>query len=178
MHNFIKGTLGSFVIHLLFGLLAFALVYFYTSDFNHASEALLDQLKDVDEPEAEAMVYLAAARDQLVGWIWPVMTASFLCSLLFLGLAERTMPSTPAQRQSKMGLWTVLLIVLFFFASGWWWFAVASPEADFAMQFGNYVTTLIATGLLALLGYYLATAMFVKTTMVPSVPFAPVLRGK
>ncbi len=178
MQNFIKGVLGAFAIHLVFGLMAFGLAFMFTSEFNSASESLLAELADADDAEAQVLAYLLAARDQLVGWIWPAMGVSFLSSILFLGLAQQTMPGTQVEAQSKKGLWTGLMLGMLLFAIISWYFLVAAPEAGFALLFTNYAMILALTFLLVLLGYYLSTAMFVKSTMVPSVPGATLLRGK
>ena len=114
----------------------------------------------------------------LCGFSPGAIGVSFLCSVLFLGLAQRTMPSTPAESRAKKGLWTALMVLVLLIAIIWWWFAVGSPEASYALLFGNYAMILTATFLLVLLGYFLSTAFFVKSTMVPSVPLAPLLRGK
>ena len=172
MQNFIKGVLGSFGIHLVFGLMAFGLVFLFTSDFSNASEAVLLETQNASDPN------LAVAREQLASWIWPAIGVSFLCSVLFLGLAQRTMPSTPAESRAKKGLWTALMVLVLLIAIIWWWFAVGSPEASYALLFGNYAMILTTTFLLVLLGYFMSTAFFVKSTMVPSVPLAPLLRGK
>lgn len=178
MQNFIKGVLGSFGIHLVFGLMAFGLVFLFTSDFSNASEAVLLETQNASDPNLAVLDYLAVAREQLASWIWPAIGVSFLCSVLFLGLAQRTMPSTPAESRAKKGLWTALMVLVLLIAIIWWWFAVGSPEASYALLFGNYAMILTATFLLVLLGYFLSTAFFVKSTMVPSVPLAPLLRGK
>ena len=178
MQNFIKGVLGSFVLHLVFGLLAFGLVFLFTKEFGNASEELLLVLVDAEDQEMQVMAFLTEARNQLGEWVGPVMGVSFLLSVLFLGLAQQTMPSTPAEAKSKFGLWVGLLVLLFIIAAAWWWFAVGSPEAGYALVFGNYALIVISTFLLMLLGYFLSTAVFVKSTMVPSVPGASLLRGK
>ena len=178
MQNFIKGVLGSFGIHLVFGLLALGLVFLFTSDYSNASEAVLLDTQGNDDPNRAVLEYLAVSRAQLVGWIWPAMAVSFFNSVLFLGLAQRTMPSTPAESRSKKGLWTILMVVVMLITAIWWWFAVAAPEASYALVMGNYAAILTTTYLLVLLGYFLSTAFFVKSTMVASVPMAPLLRGK
>ncbi len=178
VQNFIKGVLGSFVLHLVFGLLAFGLVFLFTQEFGNASEELLLQMADAEDQEVQVMAFLSEARDQLGGWIAAVMGVSFVFSVAFLGLAQRTMPSTPTEAKSKFGLWVGLLVLVFILAVIWWWFAVGSPEAGYALIFSNYALIMIATFLLMLLGYYLSTALFVKSTMVPSVPVASLLRGK
>lgn len=178
MQNFIKGVLGSFAIHLIFGLLAFGLAFWFTQEFGNASETLLLELADADDSEAQVLAYLIAAREALASWIWPAIGVSWALSVLFLGLTQRTMPSTPAEAASKKGLWTGLMVLMVIIAIIWWWFAVGSPDAGYALVFSNYALIVLATFLLALLGYFLSTALFVKSTMVPSVPLAPLLRGK
>jgi hypothetical protein len=178
VQNFIKGVLGSFVIHLVFGLLAFGLVFYFTSEFGNASEAVVLDTQEASDPNQAVMDYLAISREQLAGWIWPAMGVSFVSAILFLGLAQRAMPSTPSEARGKKGLWTGLAAVMLLFSIIWWWVAVASTDASFALLFGNYAMILTATFLLVILGYVLSTAFFVKSTMVPSVPLAPLLRGK
>jgi hypothetical protein len=178
VQNFIKGVLGSFAIHLIFGLLAFGLVFLFTSEFGNASEEVVLQTQNASDPNLAVLDSLAYAREQLASWIWPAIGVSFLSAVLFLGLAQRTMPSTPSEARGRKGLWTGLMVGLVLFSAIWWWFAVASTDASFALLFGNYALILLTTFLLVILGYFLSTAFFVKSTMVPSVPLAPLLRGK
>lgn len=177
MQQFIKGVLGSLVVHVLFALLAFGLVFWYTSEYAFASEALLLELADADDADAQVLIYLETARQQLATWIWPAMGVSFLCSILFLGLADRHMPSNPTEAGSKKGLWTVLLIVNVVIAIIIWFVAVSMPDTSYSLIFSNYAVIILVTFLLLLLGYFLSTAFFVKRTMARSVPLAPMMRG-
>lgn len=177
MQHFIKGVLGSLAIHVLFALAAFGLALWFTSEYSHASEAVALEFADADDAESQVMIKLEMARAALTAWIWPAMVTSFLASVVFLGLADRTMPANPTQAGSKKGLWTVLLLVNLAVALILWFVLVSQPDAAYAMLFGNYALVVFATFTLVFLGYYAATAGFVKRTMARSVPLAPMMRG-
>ena len=177
MGEVVKRILGTSSVHLVLAILIFGAVIFLASDYEDASEQLRLQLNEVDDPEAQVLGYLASAREQLTSWVFTSLGFGWGMSVLFLAIAQRDMPPTRTAGAARKPLWAILLFLSLIFSLGMWWWLLKVPEAGFALLFSNYAS-LIFGGLIGVfLGYFLGTALFVKTSMKPSVPLAELMKG-
>jgi hypothetical protein len=165
----------AFLVHLALAIVAVAVIYWMTKDFEDASELVRNTVGSDENAESGALAYLAEARADLLAWLLGSMLASWLASSLFLALAQRHEPRIDSEARKMFGLWGVLLILTLGLSALIWWRRVSLVEAGGMLISSNYIT-IIATGVVAtFLGYYLVTGMAVKPTMKPSVPGASVL---
>ncbi len=159
------------VIHALVLALALLLVWLLTSHYTDANDSVRSQYSD---PQSVASL-LDIARGQLFSWSCACSGIGFLAACLFIGVAQRRHPASPAEGGSQLWLWVLLFLALLLFTAISWYPAVYSAGAGASLTPGSYLLAVITVGAGALLGYFLATALTVTLTMKPSVPLAGLL---
>src|SRR5688500_5860367 len=95
----------AFLLHLLLGAVAVAVLYWLTANFEDASETLRASVGTAEDAEASVLAYLAEARSSLFGWAIGSMAASWLASTLFIAIAQRHEPRFDREAKQKFGIW-------------------------------------------------------------------------
>jgi hypothetical protein len=162
----------SLLIHAAVLALAVTLIYFLGGGQDAVAES-------VRERYADRPAQLEAIRSdsvwQMIRWCIYALAASWIFSGLWLLLAERHMPRTPREGAQKQGLWVMLLIASLVAMAILGWANVFRHNVQSDLAADTLTTGMLVVGLSTFLAYFLATAMSVKTTMRPSVPFAGLL---
>nr|WP_137676485.1 hypothetical protein [Parerythrobacter lutipelagi] len=172
----VKGILGTIGVHLVLALALFGLLYMFTDSFSDASESLLINTQNSDDASRIVLDALESARSDLFGWAWQTLLVSCIAAILFLFSAHRTMPQTPKDKSSRLWLWTLLFVVILVAMGFAWWRTISIPAIADPIDPGSYAITIATLVGLTILGFWLCTALFVKATMVKSVPLGFVLR--
>jgi hypothetical protein len=133
----------------------------------------------VRERYADRPAQLEAIRSdsvwQLVQWAIYALGASWLFASLWLAIAERQMPRTPAEGASKQGLWVILLLATIAATVVLGWSQVFRKNVQLDLATATLTSGMVTIGLAAILAYFFGTGMSVKNTMRPSVPFSGLL---
>lgn len=179
MGNIVRGALGALGVHLAGLAVALGFAWLWTNDFGDASQEITVREDGSTANVAEVLADLNDAFSVVViQWLVPVFIIGLICALLFLIRSAGAEAAETPQRAALKPLWTVLLFVDVILAIVLCWINVISPDAAYAMISGSSALLLVFGVVLVLLAYFLSTALFVKTLMVPSVPLAPLIRGK
>jgi magnesium-transporting ATPase (P-type) len=163
-------VIKSFFLHLLILLAALGLVYLIVAGQESLSPEL--RLRYQGRPPAVLLGLVENARGTLMMWVFTCFLVSWLSSSLFLAMAERSRPANEREAANKKGLWAGMLVVTLAAIAFTAWLNLIEPGVSIALASGTFMTALLVGGILAVLAYYLATALAVKLVMRPSVPLA------
>jgi uncharacterized membrane protein len=109
---------------------------------------------------------------RLITWCIIALAASWLFASIWLWMAERHRPATPAEGAAKLGSWVLMLITALIAMAVIGWSVIWRNNVQLDVAAGTLTLGMIVVGIATFLGYYLGTAMSVKTTMRPSVPLS------
>jgi hypothetical protein len=172
MAEAIRRAMLSFLLHLALAGVMFGLMIWITSGFNDASEELRTQYSE----EAVVLALLGDARWQLLYASLGSLVVSWLCSALFISIAENKSPHGDREAAGLFPLWAGLLFVVLTLAALMWWNQVVLADIVRLIASGHFVLAIIATTLSLLIGYWAGTGLFVKSPMRLSVPLARLFR--
>jgi magnesium-transporting ATPase (P-type) len=166
------------LIHVGWFILAAGLLYVAGAGESALSDATRDQYRDnpalIDQIRTDALWHL-------LNWAFLSLAASWLLASLWLFIAERQRPRTPAEGAAKRGLWVILLLVTLAAMAAIGWSRLAQTGVTMDLAASTMTTGILTVSFTVLLAYFTATAMSVKQVMRPSVPFSSILpnvRGK
>lgn len=109
---------------------------------------------------------------RLITWCILALAASWILSSVWLWIAERHRPATPAEGAAKLGAWMLMLIATLVAMAVIGWSVIWRNNVQLDVAAGTLTLGMVVVGIATFLGYYLGTAMSVKTTMRPSVPLS------
>jgi len=149
-------------------LLGFLFIYWRGQDPSIVSSASLGQSTD----PALVEVLRGDAQSAATQWWLMVVAAVAVCAAVWLVLALRRRPQTPAQARSGGTSWWLLLLLALLAAFGAGYLVYVNDLVAAAWRLG-----MIAAGTAVVpVAYWLITALGVQNEMAPSVPFATALR--
>jgi hypothetical protein len=162
----------SLVIHAVFLAVAVALILF----IGGGEDAIADSVRAryADRPDQLDAVRSDAVW-HLIQWAIYALSIGWLFSSLWLAIAERQMPTKPAEGAKKKGLWVLCLLADLAALAATGWVIVFKVSVQLDLAAGALTGGMMIVGVGTLLAYFLATGMCVKATMTPSVPFCGIL---
>ena len=177
MGNIVKGILGAFVTFLLTVAMAVGVTFMSTDSYDDASDAVRLDFNGAAASADEVMLDLEDAWSALFEWQLVLFVVGFVIALIFLIRTATATAATPKDRRRFKPMWVILLLVSFAVAVATWFFLVVSPEAAYALAFGNYALVVASSFVLFLIAFYVSTAFFVSSLFAPSVPLSAQIRG-
>ncbi len=157
------------VVHVIVFLVLFGLLYFMFGGQDAMSDQLRNQYSDnpdaLDSIRSATMWRIIRAGALIMSWSW-------IMSALWLLIAERQRPSTPAQGASMTAAWVIFLVVTLIGYTAMSWWVVWRSTASIDLAPWVFSTGAIVIFFAAFLAYYFGTAISVKTVMRPSVPLS------
>lgn len=165
----LRSIVSVVVVSALFAAVGFGLIFWRAQDPALVETTAIGRSFD---PAVLEMLRSQAA-SAVMGWWGLVVLAVAGSALLWLLLAGRRRPQTPAQARSGALSWWLLLAIALLAAAG----AGATVYANDIVAAGWRMGALLAGVLAAPVAYWLATAFGVANEMAPSVPFATAIRG-
>ncbi len=169
LNSLLPKWLLSLLIHAVAAGVAAGLIHWVGSDERVLAQALLTRL--TDNPIAIQQT-LEDTRSALILAAVLTFGAGFLCSALWLLIAERSAPVDNDSARSQTGSWAGLLLLALLLGLILWWVQIWMPLISHNLVAGVLVKTVPAVLAGAALAYYLATGLLVKNAMRPSVPLA------
>lgn len=162
----------SLAVHIVFGLLLYALAVLLLSDFDSASQSLREQYE-----EAEVMQLLAASRTTIVAWYASSLALSWVFSAIFLWVANYRQSAVRHRSNERLAMpvW-VVMFVLSIAATALLWFRMVSL-ADVATMLldGDYLLLVSLGELGQALAMWAGSGLAVTLALKPSVPLAETL---
>lgn len=166
--------LGTLLVHAAVGGLLLLLLWWFAAD---ARQLILGDLLDrmqgdpggIERRRAElaAALRVAGVAGIAIGWI---------ASAGWLALCERNLPGGNEGAAAQRGSWTIFLLVALLIAAAVIWYLLwNTPVVASRLAPGVALNTALATLVALVLGYWLATAGFVRRSMRVSVPGAAAL---
>ena len=169
MNSTMRRIFWSLLIHA--GVLALAglLIYFLGQGQDVVAEETRRQYADqpsvLEDIRAESVW-------KLITWCILALATSWILSSIWLWIAERQRPTTPAEGAAKLGSWVLMLISALLAMAIIGWSVIWRNNIQLDVAAGTLTQGMVIVGIATFLGYYLGTAMSVKTTMRPSVPLS------
>ena len=157
------------IVSLTIAGLGYAFIFWRAQDPSVVSAAALGQSPD----PALVEMLRAEAASAVMGWWSLVALAMAVAALVWLLLALRRRPQSPAEARSGGLSWWVLLIVAVLAALA----AGGAVYMNEAVAAGWRMALLLGGALVVPVAYWLTTAFGVQNEMAPSVPFATALRS-
>jgi hypothetical protein len=105
-------------------------------------------------------------------WAFFAMGVSWLAAAFWLFLADLYRPKSPSEATDRTGAWVGLFFLSMASAGGIFWMLILQRAVLTDLAAGVTNIAMGAVGLALLLTYWLATGLFVKITMQPSVPLS------
>ena len=163
------------LIHFLIGIAVLATIWLMSDAFEDASLALQTKYAEADDLGASVLNELGDARSQMLKWAILALSFSWLCSSLFVALAQHRGARGYSEGGGLFAAWIGLFIVTLLAATAAWWRQVSVLDIGTLIASNNYAISLIAGFVGTTFAYYLATGLAVRLSMKPSVPLADVL---
>lgn len=163
------------IVHIVFAALSVGLIWMLLNSFDDASQSLRDQFADAADNGESVLAYLADARGRLIEWAVSVLAVGWILSALFVSVACRFAPSGYEQSTAKASLWWGLGIAMVIAGSTMFWFMIVNAQVLLNVDAGNIWLIVATVALLALIGFFLATAIGVKLAMKRSVPLSGII---
>ena len=165
----------SLAVHLLMGLMLYGLALWLMGSYESANEALRTRAETEgwENPTASIAALLGTARNNVIGWFMVSLVVSWLCSTLFLAIAQRRRPLTRNGREGAQALqvWIVLFALSIVACAALWW-RDGITNLSTIMVDRNYLLLVLAGHLGVVLAYWLGSGLAVTITLKPSVPLA------
>jgi hypothetical protein len=160
------------LLHVAFLALVIALLMYLGGNEDAVSDVVRARLAD-DPTQIDAI--RGDAVWQLVQWSIYALGIGWLISGLWLAAAERQKPCTPSEGAGKQALWVVLLFVALGALAVTCWVTVFKRDVEVDLTSSMLTYAMLIVSAATLLAYFVATAICVKSTMRPSVPFSEFL---
>ena len=157
------------LICLLAGMVASGFAWYFTSKFGDLTPAIRPNLSSAGVETA-----LSSVRNQILGWCIKSAVSTCVFVLVFLSISERKAPKSGEQVSSFQSIWLVVFI-LNIIACGLISYCLV-PITDVLAQLnaGNYWALVFIINAVSILGFWIATLLFVKPAMRRSVPLSVV----
>jgi hypothetical protein len=163
------------LIHVLIGIAVLATIWLMADAFEDASLTLQTKYAEAADGGASVLNELGDARSQMLEWGVLALSASWLCSSLFVALAQHRGARGYSEGGSMFATWIGLFILTILAAVAGWWRLVSLLDIGTLIASNNYAISLVVTFIGTALAYYLATGVAVRLPMKRSVPLADVL---
>ncbi len=162
----------SLAVHIVIGVLLYALAVFLLGNFDAASDTLREQYE-----ETEVMQLLASTRSTLISWYVIALVISWACSAIFLIVAnlKRKSVRIASDGRKALPIWIILFLVSIALTTFVWWREVSLGDVASMLLDGNYLALVTAGQVGTALAFWLGTGLAVALTLKPSVPLAQTL---
>lgn len=165
-----------FFLHLLFGGISSGIILWLVSGYDSSSDLLRKQFADSPDGGDSVLAVIHDAQSALLFWALMSVLVSMLASMLFVVASEASKPQGYEETGVKAAPWWLLLMFVFFMVCLTWWWNAPIEIVGGALQISNYWISCITVLVCNLLAFFLSTALFVKQSMVRSVPGAEAVR--
>ena len=166
--------LGVLAIFAVMAALFWAIVHFAFGTQDALNAALVERL---DGDPARVQAYL----DELAGTLLTAGIAGLLAAAvlacLWLVLIDRSPPYGDKSARSKRGSWAGLLILALLILVALFWFLVIGAPIAETLASGLSLNATLAAVALAVIGYWLATALFAPASTKVAIPGGTMFGG-
>jgi hypothetical protein len=165
-----------FLMHLVFGGISSGVILWLVSGYESSSELLRKQFADSPDGGDSVLAVIQDAQSALLFWALMSILVSMFAAIVFVATSEMSQPRGYEETGTKAGRWWVLFMFTFFMVCITWWGSASLEAVGWILQVNNYWISCITVLIGNLLAFFLSTALFVKQSMVRSVPGAEAVR--